>query len=396
MAAKVLDRGRRRGRDARGRPDLGRRQGRRDVRVELRLAAAGRATAGARSASSTAASAAGTSRASRTRSPRATSSCGSAAACSAAAPTTGAASRCASGPGLQGRSRDGLGDDWPIGYDDVKPYYDQLDQLVGIFGSNEGIENEPDGIFLPPPKPRCYELAIQKACEGLGIPCIPSRLSILTRPHDGRAACHYCGQCGRGCSTHSNFSTPSVLLPPALATGRLTLVTGAMAREVTTDAEGLATGVSYVDKATGKDRHVRARVVVLAASACESARLLLNSRSTPPPEGPRQLERRRGPLPHRHRRHQHRRLHPDARGPAAAQRGRRGRHAPLRAVVARQPDARLPARLPHRARRRARHAGLRLRRAASTRCRAAATARRSRTTTAATTAPSSASAGAAR
>jgi len=186
---------------------------------------------------------------------------------------------------FKARSRDGLGDDWPIGYDEVRPYYDKLDRLVGIFGSNEGIENEPDGIFLPPPKPRCYELAIQKACKPLGIPVIPSRLSIITRPHNGRAACHYCGQCGRGCATASNFSTPSVLLPPALATGKLTILTGAMAREVTTNDEGLATGVSYVEKATGKDKHVRARIVVLAASACESARLLLNSKSSRHPGG---------------------------------------------------------------------------------------------------------------
>jgi choline dehydrogenase-like flavoprotein len=186
---------------------------------------------------------------------------------------------------FKARSRDGLGDDWPIGYEDVKPYYDRLDRMVGIFGTSEGIENEPDGIFLPPPTPRCYELLIQKACKGLGIPVIPSRMSILTRPLGDRPACHYCSQCGRGCSTHSNFSTPSVLLPPALATGRLKIVTGAMAREVTTDAEGLATGVGYVDTATGEDRHVRARVVVVAASACESARLLLNSRSSRHPNG---------------------------------------------------------------------------------------------------------------
>jgi choline dehydrogenase-like flavoprotein len=110
-------------------------------------------------------------------------------------------------------------------------------------------------------------------------------MSILTRPHGGRLACHYCGQCNRGCTTHSNFSVPSVLLPPALATGRLKIVTGAMAREVTTDDEGLATGVSYVDTATGREGQVRARVVVLAASACESARLLLNSRSPRHPNG---------------------------------------------------------------------------------------------------------------
>jgi choline dehydrogenase-like flavoprotein len=186
---------------------------------------------------------------------------------------------------FKGRSRDGLGDDWPISYDDIRPYYDKLDELVGLFGTNEGLPNDPDGIFLPPPRPRCYELLSKKACDGLGVRCIPARMSMLTRPHNGRPACHYCGQCNRGCSTASNFSSPTVLLPPALQTGRLTLVTGAMAREVTTDAEGLATGVAYVDTATGRDRGVRARIVVLAASACESARLLLNSKSSRHPAG---------------------------------------------------------------------------------------------------------------
>jgi choline dehydrogenase-like flavoprotein len=183
------------------------------------------------------------------------------------------------------RSLDGLGDDWPIGYDDLKPYYDKLDRLVGIFGSTENLPNEPDGIFMPPPKPRCYELLLKRACGKLAIPCIASRLSVLTRPLNGRPACHYCGHCGRGCATHSNFSTPSVLLPPALATGRLEVVVHAMAREVTTDAEGRATGVSYVDTRTGRESHVRARVVVVAASACETARLLLNSKSARFPDG---------------------------------------------------------------------------------------------------------------
>jgi choline dehydrogenase-like flavoprotein len=182
-------------------------------------------------------------------------------------------------------SIDGLGDDWPIRYDDLKPYFDKLDRLVGIFGSNEGLPNEPDGVFLPPPRPRCYELLIKQAADRLGITCIPSRLSILTRPLNGRRACHYCGQCGRGCSTHSNFSSPSVLLPPALATGRLDIVTNAMAREVTTDERGLANGVSYVNTRDGRDYEVRARIVVLAASACESARLLLNSKSSRHPDG---------------------------------------------------------------------------------------------------------------
>jgi choline dehydrogenase-like flavoprotein len=183
------------------------------------------------------------------------------------------------------RSLDGLGDDWPITYDDLKPYYDQVDRYVGIFGSAEGLPNEPDGIFQPPPKPRCYELLIKQAADRLNITCIPSRLSILTRPLNGRDACHYCGQCFRGCAVHANFSSPSVLLPPALATGRLTIRTHAMAREVTVGPDGLATGVSYIDTATGRENHVQARVVVLAASACESARILLNSTSARFPNG---------------------------------------------------------------------------------------------------------------
>jgi choline dehydrogenase-like flavoprotein len=183
------------------------------------------------------------------------------------------------------RSLDGLGDDWPITYDDVKPYYDAIDRYIGIFGSAEGLPNDPDGIFQPPPRPRCYELLIKGAAERLGVRVIANRLSILTQPLNGRPACHYCGQCGRACASHANFSTPSVLLPPALATGRLTIVTSAMAREVTVDEQGLANGVSYIDKATNRDHHVRARIVVVAASACESARLLLNSTSSKFPQG---------------------------------------------------------------------------------------------------------------
>lgn len=186
---------------------------------------------------------------------------------------------------FRSRSMDGLGDDWPISYDDIAPYYDRVDRLVGLFGSVEGLPNDPDGIFQPPPQPRCWELAVKRAADQLDITCIPSRMSILTKPLNGRPACHYCGQCGRDCGTGSNFSTPSVLLPPARATGLLETITGAMAREVTVDDRGLASGVAYVDTATGNEEHVRAKAVVLAASACESARLLLNSKSSLFPDG---------------------------------------------------------------------------------------------------------------
>jgi choline dehydrogenase-like flavoprotein len=182
-------------------------------------------------------------------------------------------------------SRDGKGFDWPITYDDLAPYYDKTEELIGVFGTHEGLENTPDGKFMPAPTPRCHELVIQKACQKLGIPCVPARLSIITRPHNGRPACHYCGQCGRSCATGSNFSSPTVLLPPALATGNLEIRCDAMVREVLVDSEGLATGVSYIDKKTRKEVQARGKIVVLAASACETARLMLNSRSRMYPNG---------------------------------------------------------------------------------------------------------------
>jgi choline dehydrogenase-like flavoprotein len=186
---------------------------------------------------------------------------------------------------FQSGSRDGLGDDWPLTYADISPYYDKVEGYIGVFGTRENISSAPDGVFLPPPKPRCSELLIKKACDKLNILCIPSRMAILTKSVNGRLPCHYCGQCGRGCTTASNFSSSQVLIPPAMATGRLTLVTGAMAREIKVGSDGKATGVSYIDKATKSEITVHARAVVVAASACESARLLLNSKSATFPDG---------------------------------------------------------------------------------------------------------------
>lgn len=186
---------------------------------------------------------------------------------------------------FKSKTRDGLGDDWPITYEDLAPYYDKVESYIGVFGTKENIPSAPDGVFLPPPKPRCTELLVKKACDKLNITCIPSRLAILTKSLNGRLPCHYCGQCGRGCTTASNFSSSQVLIPPALKTGKLTLITGAMAREILINKDGKATAVSYIDKATHAEKRVNARVIVVAASACESARLLLNSKSTMFPDG---------------------------------------------------------------------------------------------------------------
>jgi len=184
------------------------------------------------------------------------------------------------------KSYDGLGDDWPISYEDVKPFYDRVDKMIGVYGTKEGMPNEPDGYFLPPPKPRLHELMIKKAAGKIGIPVVPARLSILTRPvNKDRSPCFYCSQCNRGCTVYGDFSSSSVLVKPAMKTGHVDLYVNAMAREVLTDNTGKATGVSYVDKSDMQEYVVNAKVIVLAASACESARLLLNSKSANHPNG---------------------------------------------------------------------------------------------------------------
>jgi choline dehydrogenase-like flavoprotein len=211
------------------------------------------------------------------------------------------------------RTRDGLGLDWPMSYEDLAPYYDKTEALIGVYGSNEGLENTPNSspdVLMPAPAPRVHELLTQKVCrEKLDIPVIPAHLAIMSERQDAdrwpaelfpnnalaqrvvgdsmrsRAACFWATPCGRGCSIKANFQSPTVLLPPAMATGNLDIRTGAMVREVTVDDRGRATGVHYVDKRTRMDEHASAKLVILAASACESARILLNSASSRFPDG---------------------------------------------------------------------------------------------------------------
>ncbi len=186
-------------------------------------------------------------------------------------------------------SRDGLGVDWPISYADVAPFYDRVEALIGVSGGHIGLENHPDsspGVLHDPPQPRITELLVEAACNDLGIPCIASHQAILTHdmPHEKvpRQACFNATDCGRGCSIGAAFQTTTSLLPMALATGNLRIVTGAMATRVRTDASGRATGVEFIQNDV--QRFAPARIVVLGASACETARILLNSRG--PDGGP--------------------------------------------------------------------------------------------------------------
>ncbi len=179
------------------------------------------------------------------------------------------------------KSIDGLGDDWPISYDDVKPYYDKVDKLIGVFGSNENLPNDPDGYFLPAPKPRLHEMYYIKGARKANVPVYPSRMSILTKPiNENRGVCFYCGQCNRSCSAYADFSSGSCLIFPAQKSGgQIKLYTDSMVREVVTNDSGKATGVIFINKIDRKEYKLNAKVVVLAASACSSARILLNSKS---------------------------------------------------------------------------------------------------------------------
>lgn len=175
-------------------------------------------------------------------------------------------------------SHDGYGDDWPVDYAEMKPYYEEVERYVGISGMAENLSQLPDSIFLPPMEMTCGELALRGAVKDkFGRTVTIGRTAILTKAHNGRAACHYCGPCERGCVTHSYFSSPFTTVADAQKTGRLTLVTDAVASHVVMK-DGKAAGVGYIDRLTRNPREVTAKVVVLCASTLESTRLLLNSK----------------------------------------------------------------------------------------------------------------------
>ena len=185
-----------------------------------------------------------------------------------------------------GPARDGWHIPWPIRYADIAPYYDRVEQLIGVTGGDDDSDSLPGSRFhLPAVKPRCTEVILSKAAESLGIPTVATRRAVLTRPHNGRTACHYCGSCGSGCRTASFFNATDYLLLPALESGRLEIISGAVAASVLTDDEGRASGVRYFERESGVEHAVRARTVVVAASTMDSTRLLLNSRSARHPTG---------------------------------------------------------------------------------------------------------------
>jgi choline dehydrogenase-like flavoprotein len=177
--------------------------------------------------------------------------------------------------------RDAVAIDWPIRYADIAPWYDHVERFIGVSGQAEGLAHLPDGPFLPPMAMNCVEQhARERIAARFGRDRVLTigRVANLTAPHHGRAPCHYCGPCHRGCITRSYFSSVNATLPAARATGRLTLRPFSIVRSLVYDARnGRVTGVRMIDAKTKAERVYTGRVVFLCASALESARILLNS-----------------------------------------------------------------------------------------------------------------------
>ena len=184
-------------------------------------------------------------------------------------------------------SRDGYDVDWPISYADLAPYYDIVERYVGISGAAEKNPMLPDGQFLPPMKMSCGEVRLRDSMQKkFGRTLTMGRVAILTQSHNGRAPCHYCGPCERGCFTFSYFSSPFTTVKDAVKTGRCTLITDAIVSHVDMDsASNKASGVTFVNRTTRETRQVRGKAVVLCAQALESTRILLNSSTREYPNG---------------------------------------------------------------------------------------------------------------
>lgn len=190
---------------------------------------------------------------------------------------------------FQAASRDGFDVDWPFGYDELKPYYDKVDVLLGVSGTREGLDQVPDGIYQRAHKLNCVELHFKDAVEKMGRRLIPGRAGVTTDGVVGnqyRVKCAGRGRCSRGCDIGATFHSPTALVFPARDSGNLTLRPYSVASEVFLDpATGRAGGVRVIDANTREVMDFKAKVVVLGAGCLDSTRILLNSKSPRHPDG---------------------------------------------------------------------------------------------------------------
>jgi choline dehydrogenase-like flavoprotein len=182
-------------------------------------------------------------------------------------------------------SRDGNDVDWPVTYGEMAPYYSRVERMIGVASTVQNRPSNPDGEYLPPMNFRCLDYILKSGCDKVGVPYLPDRIAQLTTPLNGHPACHFCGECTTGCDTGSFFSSPWFFLPLAEKTGNFELRTNAIARHVLVDDDGMARGVSYVDRESRQEREVYGKAVVVAASCLASAGIMLNSNSRHWPTG---------------------------------------------------------------------------------------------------------------
>jgi choline dehydrogenase-like flavoprotein len=193
---------------------------------------------------------------------------------------------------FKAKSRDGYGEDWPISYADIAPYYDKVDLYLGIGGHKENLPHLPDSLFQRSPRLNPSEVRLRQSLKKMNRVLTPYRAGVTTdglKHNKYRSRCYGRGACNRragGCDIHAAFDSPTGLIYPAMDTGNLTLRTNSTAYEVTVDpATGKARGVAFVDTETGRHYEAKGKAVIVAASTLESARLLLLSKSKAHPSG---------------------------------------------------------------------------------------------------------------
>jgi glucoside 3-dehydrogenase (cytochrome c) catalytic subunit len=184
------------------------------------------------------------------------------------------------------RSLQGIEEDWPLGYQELAPFYSHVEREMHVFGTRENLPQLPDGDFVAEsPRLRCSETIAQKKLAQKGVKLIPVRKAVLLKSQQGRGACHYCGHCMDVCDVRAVWSSDVTVIPEAMATGKLTLRLNSPVRKILVDKDGLASGVSVINRTTGKEEEIRARLVVVCGAAVESPRLLLNSACEKYPNG---------------------------------------------------------------------------------------------------------------
>ncbi|HTM48033.1 MAG TPA: GMC family oxidoreductase [Bryobacteraceae bacterium] len=186
---------------------------------------------------------------------------------------------------FKGRSIDGAGEDWPIDYPDLAPYYEMIEREVGVCGNLDRLEDLPDGVFLPPVPMKCSDLLVKRGAEKLGLKIIHVRKSTLTVPTATRPACHFCGNCMAGCDVAAKYNSFDGHMLPALKTGKLEIVHDSIVREVMVSPRNKVTGVRFLNRVTKKEGEIRARCVVVSCACVQSVALLLMSKSRLYPDG---------------------------------------------------------------------------------------------------------------